>query len=336
MIGKAVSAQDEEIVIVDDSPAFLRALEAHLRHFGYAHVRPFQNPREAVDALATMELPVGLVIVDLLMPDMNGIEVVRELKKIPRMLDVPVIVVSTHDDEEAIQETFFAGAMDYIGKPLRKLELKARVCNALRLRAALESRKAHERQLAELNVSLARANAELHRLSVTDPLTGLHNRRYFDDAVEKTLSLAARHGTETTLLIVDVDYFKAFNDTRGHLEGDQCLRGLATALRDSVGRAHDIIARFGGEEFAVLLPATGESGARAVSGRIHENMLKLDIKHPSSPISDRLTVSIGSSTMGGDLLVSEKELVDTADRALYVAKESGRNRTVFSRGKRTV
>ncbi len=332
----ARSARDEEIVIVDDSPAFLRALEAHLRHFGHAHVRSFQNPRQALDALGSGELAVGLVIVDLLMPEMSGIEVVKALKRLPNMMDVPVIVVSTHDEEEAVEETFFAGAMDYIGKPLRKLELKARVRNALRLRAALEARKAHERQLAELNVSLARANAELHRLSVTDPLTGLHNRRYFDDAVEKTLSLAARHGTEATLLIVDVDYFKAFNDTRGHLEGDQCLRSLAEALRDSVGRAHDIIARFGGEEFAVLLPSTGESGARAVSGRIHDNVQRLDIPHPTSEISDRLTVSIGSSTVTGELPVDEKELVDTADRALYVAKESGRNRTVFSRPKRPV
>ncbi len=167
-------------------------------------------------------------------------------------------------------------------------------------------------------------NLVLQQLLSTDALTGIANRRHFDDMLEREWRRCARAGTPLSLLMIDVDHFKAYNDYCGHLQGDDCLREVARLLVESLGRPGDLVARYGGEEFVCLLPAIGGAGALAVTTRLAAALREADIPHPRSPLGPRLTVSIGVAT-ANDLSGPPNALVGVADKLLYAAKAAGRN-----------
>jgi diguanylate cyclase (GGDEF)-like protein len=181
-------------------------------------------------------------------------------------------------------------------------------------------------QLRETSDKLIQANRELHRLSSRDGLTGVANRRYLDEMIDIEWQRAKRLETETAFLMIDIDYFKRYNDEFGHQRGDDCLKAVARVLERGVDRSADFVARYGGEEFVVLLPATGLEGAFIVAERLRVAVESLEIRHPTSDVSNVITVSIGVAS----ILYSSDEtlasLIDTADRALYSAKQRGRNR----------
>ncbi len=180
-------------------------------------------------------------------------------------------------------------------------------------------------ELEVLYKELEERNAKLERLSSLDGLTGLFNRRYFDDNLIKEWKQATRNNSPLSLLIVDIDYFKNYNDYYGHLEGDDCLRKVALSLYEALMRPADIIARYGGEEFTAILPNTGSEGARKVARRMMAHVAQLSIVHEGSSVAETITVSIGASSGFPSEKLSPTSLLDYADKALCKAKKNGRN-----------
>ncbi len=189
----------------------------------------------------------------------------------------------------------------------------------------------HERSQLESRVSerteaLQKANLRLKKISMEDGLTGLANRRYLDQALGREVVRRDRHAAELSLMLIDIDYFKQFNDIYGHLEGDACLQEVALALQETCVRDSDIVARFGGEEFVIVMPNTGYSGGQRVAGKVMQQVASLDIYHSGSDISERLTVSVGMVTVPADISLTQHAIIELADEQLYLAKGTGRNR----------
>ncbi len=188
------------------------------------------------------------------------------------------------------------------------------------------------RRLAEQTAVTRRQNEELMRLSFEDGLTGLANRRQFDASLALELARAARSQTPISLLMIDIDHFKALNDALGHQQGDGCLVRVAAALRSASVRAGDLIARYGGEEFGVILPMSDEKAAFATAERMRAAVHDLAVDHPTSGCCRYVTISIGAATLLPDRSVSPKTMIALADEALYYSKQNGRNRTTCSVG----
>jgi len=250
------------------------------------------------------------------MPEMSGFELLALMQRSEELAEIPVVLLTSHQDEATEEAAFQAGAVDYLSKPIRPGVLKARIGTQLRLRRAL---------------------AEVRRLSRTDALTGLANRRAMQERLEQEVSRSARAGSPLSVLLIDVDYFKGFNDHYGHVAGDRALVQLAACLREAASRASDLSARWGGEEFVAVLSDTDEQGALAVANDLHQRLLALDLPHETSPF-ERLTASVGIATRPGHVrALAEAQLtaqeaveclIADADAALYRAKAQGRNRSL--------
>ena len=177
----------------------------------------------------------------------------------------------------------------------------------------------------ELVISLTGSNRQLEALSTIDSLTNLSNRRHFDDILERELLRAQRAGTPISLIMLDIDFFKQYNDEYGHLAGDNCLRFISTVLQENVKRPGDMVARYGGEEFCIIMPDTDQQGALILAGKIQKEVVLLNIHHAKSSIADHVTVSIGTATTVPGFQVTANMLINAADKALYTAKKGGRN-----------
>ncbi|GGJ76130.1 GGDEF domain-containing response regulator [Deinococcus aquiradiocola] len=313
------------VLIVDDSPLMRAMLASALTPTGAA----VTAPATLDDARTLLGMPGGVtdvdvLLLDLVMPDTDGLTFLRELRAHPHLEDLSVIMVTAMQEEDRLDEAFAAGANDYVTKPVRPGALCARASSAARLTRALRSRREREAELKMLNDRLADLNAQLETLSLTDGLTGISNRRAFDQGYERALALHTRTGLPVTLLLLDIDHFKRYNDTLGHPAGDACLQQVARVVRSQVNRAADVVARYGGEEFAVLLLDTHLQGGRCVADRILAALRDAAIPHPAHPLG-QVTVSIGVAGHGLSGMVSLK---DAADEALYRAKAAGRARAV--------
>jgi diguanylate cyclase (GGDEF)-like protein len=295
------------ILVVEDHPPTARALALLLGTLGHRVVTAV----DGAEALSLLQRHrVQLVLSDWMMPAMDGLELCRRIRG---RQDVPytyVILATGRGGREDRLRGLAAGADDFLAKPLEARELAARLEVARRLLAAQEG--------------LERKNAALEALAATDPLTGLSNRGRFDEALGSHVSLAVRRALPLSLVLLDVDRFKAYNDAFGHPAGDAALRGIGRVLR-AAARAQEVVARYGGEEFAVLLPATDARDARAFAERLRAAIAGADWPH--APVTASLGVAtLAPATMGAS------DLVERADRAPYRSKRGGRDRVTADPG----
>lgn len=318
------------ILIVDDSIVTRTFLEDMLQEAGYSKIMLAGSMEEVFDRFCSGNgdsCPlVDLVLLDIHLPGQDGIEGCRVLKQTEQFRDVPVIIISGLKQLEHLEPAFTAGATDYLTKPPKRLELEVRVSAALKLKFEMDRRKARERELQEMTARLEEANRQLQQLSTRDGLTGLANRHAGNDFITREWLRAIREQHEFSVIMVDIDCFKLYNDSNGHLAGDDCLKKVATALQKGLHRPADLLVRYGGEEFMALLPGTGSDGALTVAAAMQEEVAALQLPHGSSTVSPLVTVSIGVATACPNETLPVEQLIAAADQALYQAKRAGRNR----------
>jgi diguanylate cyclase (GGDEF)-like protein len=291
----------QTVLIVDDMAANIDVLDGVL---GDEYEILFAtNGTEAIE-LAADQLP-DIILLDVVMPDMDGYEVCASLKANDKTRDIPVIFITAMNQEEEESKGLNAGGIDYIAKPIRPFIVKARVHNHLELKRYRDC---------------------LKELSTLDGLTGIANRRKFDESLDYEWKRARRGHIPISLLMMDIDFFKAYNDHYGHLAGDDCLKQVAGILSKTARRPADLSARYGGEEFALLLPETDAEGAVLVAKRFQERMKNANIPHAFSAVAGYVTLSIGTGTTIPSDSQSGSYLIESADRCLYTAKQNGRNR----------
>ncbi len=248
---------------------------------------------------------VSLILLDASMPGMDGYDVLRRLKANSVTADIGVIFITSQTNEEDEERGLLLGAADYVAKPIRPVIVRARVLNHLKLAAQRE---------------------ELQRLSLQDSLTGIANRRCFDEELARAWREPSR-GASLGLAMIDVDHFKQYNDRYGHAAGDAALRRVARVLAEATGQSSGVVARYGGVEFALFL--TDAAKLETTLESVRANVFALRIAHESSTADTCLTVSCGGATASPDRHGQPEELFSRADKALYIAKRSGRNRVVI-------
>ncbi len=303
-------------LVVEDSKASLKVVASYLERMGITVV-PAENGTVAVD-LFLAERP-DLILLDIMLPDIDGYEVAQRIRQLEKPGEwTPIIFLTSLTRDEDLERGIAAGGDDYIFKPVSDVVLGAKLRAMQRIIQMRYS-------LVVLTRKLDGANQELKRLTSLDGLTGIANRRHFDDILAREWRRSMRQGSEFSVIMCDVDYFKAYNDRLGHIAGDECLRQIGTTLVNCMDRGGDLVARYGGEEFAVILPETSLIGARIVAERMWEAVARLDITHPDSPFG-KVTASFGVASGIAMPEADPAKLLKVADRALYKAKEDGRNR----------
>ncbi|OGR03910.1 MAG: hypothetical protein A2511_08265 [Deltaproteobacteria bacterium RIFOXYD12_FULL_50_9] len=322
------------ILIVDDSKVIQVLLSTTLKKAGYVDLLCVSSAQEAFNFLGidnqermrTVVKGVDLILMDIVMPVIDGIEACRAIKENEFMADIPIVMVTAKDESEVLQLAFSAGAVDYIVKPVKKQELLARVRSVLKLKHEMDRRKSRERELLEVTRQLEEANKTLQRFSYLDGLTGVSNRRFFDDTLLKEWRRAQREKQSIGFIMIDIDFFKAYNDFYGHQGGDECLKRVARAINTVPKRPTDFVARYGGEEFAVVLPNTDIEGVMVVAEQMLNDVRNLAIVHERSKVADRVTISLGIAACIPPKGKGFEQLIKEADAALYSAKADGRDR----------
>jgi len=306
------------ILVAEDTRALRELLSKMIEDLGHTVVAAADG-REAV-ALAREARP-DLVLMDVEMPNMNGYDAAREIARARDEDWIPIIFLSASERDQDLEKAIESGGSDYLVKPVSQVVLGAKISSMRRIDDM-------RRRLIEMSRQLAAAYRELEIVSQRDALTGVSNRGHFDVSLEQESSRARRARAALSVILVDVDFFKAYNDHYGHQAGDACLRQVAQALRSACRRPADLVARYGGEEFALLLPETPSEGAAAVAKAAHDALLACAIPHAHSQVSKLVTVSAGVVTAGSRKDQEPVQLLAAADEALYRAKSLGRNRTV--------
>lgn len=319
------------VLVVDDTPPNLHLLITMLTRKGY----DARGEADGELALVSIDkdLP-DLVLLDINMPNIDGFEVCRRLKASDRTREIPVIFISARDEVLDKVQAFSVGAVDYITKPFQIAEVLARVDNQITLRK-LQKQLQEQNELLKKEIShrilaeamLQEANVQLERLVNLDGLTKLANRRCFDEYLEQEWQRLAREQQSLALIMCDIDFFKNYNDSYGHIVGDDCLKKVSALIQQSVRRPADLAARYGGEEFVVVLPNTDVEGAMAVAEIIRQKLRELAIPHQDSAVSQYVTLSMGVTSLIPKLDSNPSVLLTAADYALYRAKELGRNQT---------
>jgi diguanylate cyclase (GGDEF)-like protein len=292
------------VLIVDDEPANVRVLAEALQG---AYELRFATGGERALALVARHA-VDLILLDVVMPGLDGFELLRRLKAEPATREIPVIFVTARDEVGEEERGFDAGAVDYITKPISPAIVRARVRTHLELK--------RQRDLLE-------------QRALIDGLTGIANRRRFDEEWTRRSARAFEQGQVLRLLLIDIDHFKDYNDHYGHGPGDDCLRRVAAALQAVCTHAGDLTARYGGEEFVAILDDVPGSDAAAHAQKLLAAVRELDLPHARSSVAARVSVSIGAleRTPGSR---DGRDLLESVDRLLYEAKRGGRNRCVFA------
>jgi len=282
------------------------------------------DPTRAIETAKTVKPTV--ILQDLVMPNVSGLELVSRYRAEPAISLVPIIVLSTKEEASIKSEAFKAGANDYLVKLPDRVELVARIryhsiafINQLQRDEAFRELRKSQQQLMETNL-------ELEKLTVVDGLTGISNRRHFDDYIDAEWRRAMRSKKPLSILLIDVDNFKQYNDTYGHLAGDDVLRKVAEAIKQCGRRASDVAARFGGEEFVLVLPETPFGELQRLGDRLCAAVEGLNLPHVTSSTGKGVTVSVGGATCVPRMSASALALIASADKALYESKRAGKNR----------
>jgi diguanylate cyclase (GGDEF)-like protein len=281
-----------KVLIVDDEPKIRRSIRRHLEKEGYK-VFEAENGEKCLESVR--EFSPEVVLLDVMMPIMNGFETCQALRRDFAQEDFFVIMVSAKAKAEEKIQGLDIGADDYISKPFNPQELLARIRSGIR-------------------------TLEAKRMATIDPLTNLYNRYYFNNFIVDEISRTKRSGTDLSMVLLDIDFFKKINDTYGHSTGDDVLVGMAGILKHNI-RQTDVCIRWGGEEFIIILVATGKEGATYFAEKLRET-----IAAHQFPQVGQVTASMGVATLETD----EKDLFERVDKAMYDAKNNGRNRVMVS------
>ena len=289
------------ILVVDDMTTTLLLIHDLLKDTYEVKIA-----KSGTKALEILESPndIDLILLDVEMPDINGYEVCKILKNNEQIKNIPIIFITGRTSQEDEEYGLNLGAIDYITKPFNKAIVKLRIKNYLNLKIK---------------------NDMLEKLSMYDGLTNIRNRRFFDETFEKTFSEIKRDKKSLAVLMIDIDFFKPYNDNYGHGQGDETLRKVAKALEKTIKRASDFVARYGGEEFVILLKDINKDGVEAVANNLLNAVRELKITHEFSKIENYVTVSIGVSYYNSSSDITKLELLLKADETLYNVKNSGRN-----------
>lgn len=297
------------ILVIDDDPLARLQLRLGLEGEGY-QIAEACNGTEGLSLY--QQLQPSIVLLDALMPEMNGFDCCKALHTTPRETQIPILMITGLDDQQSVDCAFAAGAVDYVTKPVHWPVLRQRVRRLI--------------QQAQLQQELEAANRELRRLALVDGLTQVANRRCFDEWFEQTWQQHREEQQPLSLLLCDIDYFKSYNDHYGHQAGDHCLQQVAATIQSTLNRTTDLVARYGGEEFGVLLPKTTAAKALQVAQQIHRRLALQAIPHCCSAVSEAVTLSLGLATRVPVGDANPEDLIRAADEALYEAKHQGRNR----------
>ena len=289
------------ILVVDDMTTTLLLLHDLLKDTYEVKIA-----KSGTKALEILDAPndIDLILLDIEMPDINGYDVCKRIKNNETIKNILIIFITGRTSQEDEEYGLNLGAIDYITKPFNKAIVKLRIKNYLNLKIK---------------------NDMLEKLSMYDGLTNIRNRRYFDETFEKTFSEIKRDKKSLAVLMIDIDFFKPYNDNYGHGQGDETLRKVAKALEKTIKRASDFVARYGGEEFVILLKDINKDGVEAVANNLLNAVRELKITHEFSKIENYVTVSIGASFYNSNSDVTKLELLLKADETLYNVKNSGRN-----------
>ncbi len=290
------------ILIVDDVPTNIQVLAETLR--ADHHIRVATNGADALEVAKQFPQP-DLILLDAMMPDMDGFEVCRRLKDAPETQHIPVVFVTAKEDAVSEERGLSLGAVDYITKPFNLPIVRARVRNYLALK--------HKTDMLE-------------SMAHIDSLTNIPNRRRFNEMLDVEWRRCLRTKLPLSLLMIDVDHFKAYNDRFGHGAGDLCLATIANTLAAELARPGDVVARYGGEEFAVVLPETDTEGALQTAERLRTAIIVKDFSKAAVGESRSVTISIGCATILPQDDLDSIKLIESADKKLYQAKAAGRNR----------
>ena len=307
-----------KILIVDDSATIRASLASAVREMKL-------EPILAEDGAKGIELFLAerpsLILLDVRMPGIDGYETARRIRATAPDEWTPIIFLSASVDDQDLERAIECGGDDYLVKPVSKVVLSAKI-------RAMQRLDKMRGRLVEVSTALGAANQRLETLAHQDSLTGIANRRAFDYLMERQFAQAMRRSEPLSLVLCDVDHFKAYNDRYGHPAGDECLRQVGAAVARGCRRATDFAARYGGEEFALLLPDTPTPGALEVMEKVRGDIASLAIPHDASATAAIVTMSAGIATFAADRDKAPADLISRTDQALYHAKELGRNRCV--------
>jgi two-component system chemotaxis family response regulator WspR len=312
------------VLLVDDQQMVAEAIKRMLADDADIEFHYTDQPMSAINM--AIEVDATIILQDLVMPDIDGMTLVRYYRANKKTADIPIIVLSSKEDPVIKSDAFYSGANDYLVKLPDKIELLARIRSHAKHYLMKLERDAAFMALREMQKQLEDTNAELERLSSLDGLTGLANRRTFDETLSDEVKRSSRENSIFSLILADIDFFKAYNDNYGHLGGDECLKQVADILKQTASRPGDLAARYGGEEFALILPATDKNGAMTVCQNLRAAINKSCISHEHSSASEHVTISMGIATCDPAQGTSPENIIENADKALYSSKENGRDR----------
>lgn len=290
-----------KVLIIDDVKANIKILNDVIK--SEYEVVFATNGREGIQT-AMMENPPDLILLDVMMPEIDGYDVCKILKDDSMTKKIPVIFITSLSEAESEAKGFELGAVDYITKPFNPDIVRARV---------------------QTHVELKQYRDYLENQTFRDGLTGIPNRRRFDEYLASTWDFECRNSAELSLIMIDIDHFKNYNDNYGHLQGDECLKKVAQTLEACLRRKIDLIARYGGEEFGCILPSTDLNGAANIAEMFRKTILSLKIPHDYSTAEKYITISQGVASLPPSWNLSRNVIIKSADEALYKAKKNGRN-----------
>ena len=311
------------VLLIDDQVMISEAVRRALSSEEDIEFHYCQDPTKAIKIAA--EINATVILQDLVMPEVDGLMMVRYFRVNKATAKIPIIVLSTKEEASIKSEAFTLGANDYMVKLPDKIEMIARIRYHSKAYITQLERDEAFRALEESREKLAEANLALQKLSSLDGLTGIANRRSFDETLQKEWNRSIRGEKSIGLIMLDIDFFKLYNDHYGHQGGDDCLKRVAKGLESAIHRETDLLARYGGEEFSTVLPDTDLNGAIKVAEEMRLTIKDLRIEHAKSKVTDIVSISIGVSAVIPLQGMNQEVLIAAADQALYKAKEEGRD-----------